>query len=59
MKQGCPFTPYLFILALDALGYLLEDAAKVGRVQGLPMPMGRQLRNYNLADDLVSSVSFY
>jgi len=38
---------------LDALGYLLlEEAAKVGRVKGLPMPMGRQLRNSNWADDL-------
>jgi hypothetical protein len=36
VKQGCPLLPYLFILAMDVLGHMLDDHRF--RVEGLTLP---------------------
>ncbi len=41
VRQGCPLAPYLFILAMDVLGHMLEDQ-RFG-VEGLSLPRGRRM----------------
>jgi hypothetical protein len=43
VRQGCPLAPYLFILAIDVLGYMLADP-KHG-VEGLTLPRGSMIRD--------------
>ncbi len=49
VRQGCPLAPYLFILATDVLGYMLEDP-KYG-IEGLALPRGGQIKDQTFADD--------
>jgi hypothetical protein len=49
MRQGCPLTPYFFILATDVLGYMLADP-KHG-VEGLMPPRSSLIRDQTFADD--------
>ncbi len=39
--QGCPLAPYLFILATDVLGHMLEDPRH--EVEGLVLPRGGRI----------------
>jgi hypothetical protein len=41
VRQGCPFSPYLFILATDVLGHMLEDHRS--GVEGLAFPRGGKI----------------
>jgi hypothetical protein len=49
VRQGCPLSPYLFILATDVLGHMLDDP-RFG-VEGLTLPGGREIRDQTFADD--------
>ncbi len=49
VKQGCPLTPYRFILATNILGYMLADPKH--RVEGLSLPRGSLIRVQTFADD--------
>jgi hypothetical protein len=49
VRQGCPLAPYLFILAMDVLGYMLADPKH--RVEGLTLPRGGLIRDQTFADD--------
>ncbi len=49
VRQGCPLVPYLFILATDVLGHMLEDPRY--NVEGLNLPRGGRLKDQTFADD--------
>ncbi len=49
VRQGCPLSPYLFILATDVLGHMLDDP-RFG-VEGLTLLGGRKIRDQTFADD--------
>lgn len=51
VREGCPLAPFLFILIMDFLGYLLQSEAY--RVQGLRLLNGDSLRDAAFADDTV------
>ncbi len=50
VRQGCPLSPYLFILATDVLGHMLDDP-RFG-VEGLTLSGGREIRDQTFADDM-------
>jgi hypothetical protein len=50
VRQGCPLAPYLFILAIDVLGYMLQDPK--AEVEGLTLPKGGIPRDQTFADDI-------
>ncbi len=47
--QGCPLTPYLFILVTDVLGHMIEDPKH--RIEGLTLPKRGCVRDQTFADD--------
>ncbi len=49
VSQGCPLSPYLFILATDVLGHMLDDR-RFG-IEGLTLPGRREIRDQTFADD--------
>jgi len=47
--QGCPLAPYLFILATDVLGHMLDDR-RFG-IEGLALPRGGYVKDQTFVDD--------
>ncbi len=43
--------PYLFILAMDVLGHMLDDDTKY-KVEGLTLPKGRCIQDQTFIDDI-------
>jgi Reverse transcriptase (RNA-dependent DNA polymerase)/zinc-binding in reverse transcriptase len=54
LRQGCPLSPYLFILSMEILSKMLEQAQVGGRLKGLTLAQqAPQLTHSLYADDLV------
>lgn len=51
IRQGCPLAPALFVIASDALYYLLRDDTLSPRGQGITMPDDFELINIQFVDD--------
>lgn len=57
IQQGCPLAPYLYVLTIDALGYLLEVARIQGKVQNICLPNGSKMVNNHFANHSLLLVS--
>ena len=51
IRQGCPLAPALFVIAAEALYYILRDDTLSPEVRGLYLPNNEELINSHLADD--------
>ncbi len=49
VRQGCSLAPYLFILATDVLGHMLDDPKH--EIKGLHLPKGGCVRDQTFVDD--------
>jgi hypothetical protein len=53
VRQGCPLSPLIFILALDPLGTMLENAKRTGAIIGVQIdPINQQGLHSFYADDV-------
>jgi hypothetical protein len=50
IRHGYPLAPYLFILATNVLGHMLDDTKH--KVKGLTLPKGGYVRDQTFADDI-------
>jgi hypothetical protein len=54
IRQGDPLSPYLFIMCADALSRMLNHAAGLGKISGVPIRRGGKKINHLLfADDSI------
>lgn len=54
LRQGCPLSPYLFILVMECLTKKLKQASSVGGIKGITLSQtARPLNHAIYADDLV------
>lgn len=51
IRQGCSLVPTLFVLAVDALFYLLRDSSLSPLVKGIQLPNTSELLNIQFVDD--------
>lgn len=52
IRQGCPLTPALFVLAADAMFYLLKDSSITPPVRGISLPNKKEICNVQFVDDI-------
>lgn len=51
IRQGCPLAPALFVIAFEALFYILRDNSFSPVVKGITLPNNEELLNCQFADD--------
>ena len=53
IRQGCPLSPLLFILVIEGLSLLIEDACKHGKVKGIKISKDLSLTHLLFVDDVI------
>ena len=54
VRQGCPMSPYLFVLAINELSIMLNEAAQANHLQGIMLgPNCPAIHSLLFADDLL------
>ncbi|KAA3478810.1 Beta-glucosidase 46 [Gossypium australe] len=54
IRQGCPLSPYLFVLCMDWLGHLIKSNIEIGRWEPIKLSRsGPAISHLFFADDLV------
>ena len=53
IKQGCPLSPLLFILVIEGLSILIDDARRHGLVKGIKISKHLSLTHLLFANDVI------
>jgi retron-type reverse transcriptase len=53
LRQGCPLSPLLFILAMEALSLLLKSAQAEGKISGIKVSRTLKILHLLFADDVL------
>lgn len=53
LKQGCPLSPLLFILAADTLGGILRHNENLNAIQGIGSGTDWSINHIQYADDTI------
>ena len=53
IRQGFPLSPHIFILVIEGLSLLLEDARKHGKVKGIKISKDLSLTHLLFVDDVI------
>lgn len=51
IRQGCPLSPFLYVLTADALGYFLHKAHQMKLIKGISIPQDKVAINSHFVDD--------
>ena len=53
LRQGCPLSPLLFLLAVEGLSQLINDAQRKGTIQGLEVETNLKITHLLFMDDIL------
>ena len=53
IRQGCPFSPLLFILVIEGLSLLIADARDHGLIKGIKITSSLALTHLLFVDDVI------
>ena len=53
IRQGCPLSPLLFILVIEGLSLLIEDAKRNGKIKGIKISHLLSLSHLLFVDDVI------
>ena len=53
LRQGCPFSPLLFILVIEGLSILIEEAKRTVKVKGIKVTSKLSLTHLLFVDDVI------
>ena len=53
LRQGCPLSPYLFILAMEGLSLLINQAKSQGSFSGFKVARGLYVTHILFVDDVL------
>ena len=53
IRQGCPLSPLLFILVIEGISLLIEDAKRNGKIKGIKISHQFSLTHLLFVDDVI------
>ena len=53
IRQGCPLFPLLFILVIEGLSLLIEEAKRQGKIKGIKISARLSLTHLLFVDDVI------
>ena len=53
LRQGCPLSPFIFLLIVDSLSRIIEQAKRKGSYKGIMVTNSEELSHILFVDDVV------